>query len=129
MSLFICDDNNALFLVCLGPFRMGSGLPVTDPWIRRCCMCGCNSWNSFPSALTHLLLSASWGSVPGRLMVMDEGAPTSYRFTIFLHTFNFTRAEWTSPATSPTAGCSASGKKLAKAKWSDMSPRPRLCLW
>lgn len=26
---------------------------------------------------SYLLLSASWGSVPGRLMVMEEGAPTS----------------------------------------------------
>lgn len=85
--------------------------------------------NSFFFALTHLLLSASCGSVPGRLIVMEEGAPTSYLFTIFLHTFIFTKAECTSPASSPTAGCSASGKKLAKAKWSDMSPRPRLCLW
>lgn len=86
-------------------------------------------FNSFLFALTHLLLSASCGSVPGRLIVMEEGAPTSYLFTIFLHTFIFTRAEWINPASSPTAGCSASGKKLAKAKWSDMSPRPRLCLW
>ena len=41
--------------------------------------------------ILYLLLSASAGSMPGKLIVIADGAPTSYVLTGLWHTFRRTR--------------------------------------
>lgn len=43
------------------------------------------------STTLYLLLSASAGSIPGRLIVIADGAPTSYVLMGLWHTFRRTR--------------------------------------
>lgn len=62
----------------------------------------------------YLLLSASRGSVPGKVIVIVDGELTSYFLWGFLHTFIFTKAKNTVFARIETKGWSWLGKKLEK---------------
>ena len=60
----------------------------------------------------HRLRSASCGSTPGRLMVMEEGAPTSYFFTGRRQTRTFTKQAWMALHTTDIGGWTTFGKNL-----------------
>lgn len=66
--------------------------------------------------VTYFLLSASVGSVPGRVMVMvfPEEELMSYFLCGFLQTFILTRARNTVLERIATMGCNRLGKKLKK---------------
>ena len=53
---------------------------------------------------TNFLLSASTGVVPGRDILMEEGAPTSYVLTTLEHIFTFTKARNTFSPNTDTTG-------------------------
>ena len=63
---------------------------------------------------TYFLLSASWGSVPGSVMVIVVGELTSYLLCGFLQTFILTRPVKIVLETADTSGCNLLGKKLKK---------------
>lgn len=60
----------------------------------------------------HLRLSASWGSMPGNEMAMEDGAPTSYRRMGLRHSLTLTRHEYTASPTAWMGGWRTVGKKL-----------------
>ena len=64
--------------------------------------------------VTYLLRSASAGSVPGKLIVIEEGAPTSYVRTGFLQKPTFTNSLKNRVATTRTAGLYKNGNIRCK---------------
>ena len=64
----------------------------------------------------YFLLSASWGSVPGRVTVTVVGELTSYLLCGFLHNFILTRQENIEFEITAIKGWNWLGKKLKKNK-------------
>lgn len=63
--------------------------------------------------ISHLLLSISWGSSPGRETVTPVGATATLTcFTVRLHIRALTKSLWIAFPTTDIGGCRTFGKKL-----------------
>ena len=64
------------------------------------------------SATLYLLLSASAGSIPGKLIVIADGAPTSYVLTGLWHTFRRIRVLNTTVDSVPTGALTLNSSRV-----------------